>query len=145
MNKREAERISDAADALVMDDVKPKRTAKSAIKAPVKVATKSTAKKTNAKALVMDGMVRQKGATKTVDTRGDLDAEADGWKLEAKKIIEKKTGGKSASNGRAEDSAGALDESKKMVKKRLGNSFQSRRRRLLRLWWRFWWGWLVRR
>lgn len=70
VNKREAERISDAADALVMDDVKPKRTAKSAIKAPVKVATRSTTKKTNAKALVMDGMVRQKGATKTVDARG---------------------------------------------------------------------------
>jgi len=98
VNKREAEKISDAADALVLDDVKP-------VKKPVKKVAKTpvTSKKATTKALVMDGMVRQKGVAKAkpVDVKGDLDVKADSLKLDESELIEdgeestEKVGGKS--------------------------------------------------
>lgn len=93
VNKREAEKISDAADALVMDDVKPtKKTTKKSTVSSAKNSknVKVAGGKTSAKALVMDGMVRQKSSAKAkpVDTKGDLDAKADDLKLEEQALIE---------------------------------------------------------
>lgn len=89
VSKREAEKISDAADALVLNDMKP-------VKQPAKKVAKTTTKsaktgaKTGAKALVLDGMVRQKTATKvkSVSIKDDLDARADSLKLDEGELID---------------------------------------------------------
>ncbi len=85
VSKREAEKISDAADALVMDDVKPvKKSAKNNAKAPVKGA------KTSAKTLVMDSMVRQKTKA-AVTPKNDASTKEDSLSSNAKKFVDDKS------------------------------------------------------
>lgn len=94
VSKREAEKISDAADALVMDDVKPaKKPAKSGVKAPVKGA-KTSAMRSGAKAgtktLVVDSMVRQKTTAKAKSAMSEVGAGAktDRLSSNAKKFVD---------------------------------------------------------
>lgn len=84
VSKREAEKISDAADALVMDDVKPvKKSAKNNAKVPAKGA------KAGAKTLVMDSMVRQK-AKAAVAPKNDASTKEDSLSSNAKKFVDDK-------------------------------------------------------
>lgn len=98
VSRREAEKISDAADALVMDDVKlTKKSTKNAAGTSNRSVTNSTVRKTStktkpgAKALVMDSMVRQKTTTKTkpVTRKNNVVAKADILSVNTKKTVNK--------------------------------------------------------
>ncbi len=98
VSRREAEKISDAADALVMDDVKlTKKSTKNAAGTSNRSVTNSAARKTStktkpgAKALVMDSMVRQKTTTKTkaVARKNNVVAKADILSVNTKKTVNK--------------------------------------------------------
>lgn len=105
VSKREAEKISDAADALVVDDVKPvKKSVKNTAKAPVRNAKAGVAKtgaKAGAKTLAMDGMTtttRPKAATKAKvgsaagkSSVGNVSAKkADSLSLDTKEFVDDK-------------------------------------------------------
>ncbi len=99
VSKREAEKISDAADALVVDDVKPvKKLVKNATKAPARNAKASVAKngaKAGAKTLAMDSMTtRPKAVTKAkadpVAGKSATSAKTDSLSLDTKEFVDDK-------------------------------------------------------